>query len=391
MARFSLRWWFPAAAFLLAAAPPAFADPAKVAVSVQALPGGVADVAGETGYVTNNDRNIVAVNLANGKQLWAGARGDYPVAVVGDKVFVLDADAKKFNVLRMTACEGMIGKTLVQSDPVTFPDWVDLRPDSGQSFGLLPRVDQGDLWLRWRARAGKPGDKGAREATGAVRINIASGKVEMLDADKMPPPPPPALALSKALTKLAERPYETPAGPEMNVLTAGGYAVAVEVERDGAKQKVVLRRWDATTEKEQDPVTLATGAPFQVILSPVPGAASIRPAPDPKRPADAGRWRVYSLETGKLKASFPVEPGTLDAAVVGGRFIYTYHGSPPPEFRPQPGDRSLVVTLNAIDLDTAKMAWRMPLDPQNPFWGFLYVTTPPGDSSNPCSGGGPEP
>jgi len=373
-----------AAALALAAASPAFADPAKETVSVQALPGGVADSAGETGFVSNADRNLVAVNLANGKDLWTGARGDYPVAVVGDKVLVLNADAKKFNVLRMAASQDMIGKTTLQSDPVTFPEWVDLRPDGGQSFGLLPRVDGGDLWLRWRARAGMPGDKGAKEATGAVRIDLASGKVKMLDADKMPPPPPPALPLSKALTKLAERPYETPAGPEKNVLTAGGFAAAVDVEKDGGRQKVVLRRWDATTEKEEEPVTLAAGGPFQVILSPVAGTASIRPAPDPKRPGEAGRWRVFTLETGKQKASFPVEPGTLDAAVVGSRFIYSYHGPTPPDLRLPPNvPPGPVLLLKAVDLKTGREVWWKPLDPSNPFWAILSSWTSPSGNDDP--------
>ncbi len=66
----------PAAALLLAAAAPqALAAPIREAVSVQAMPGGVADAAGATGFVSNADRNVVAVNLANGRETWAG-RGE---------------------------------------------------------------------------------------------------------------------------------------------------------------------------------------------------------------------------------------------------------------------------------------------------------------------------
>jgi hypothetical protein len=374
MARTSPWLWTPAVLLALAATPAArAADPAKDAVSLQALPGGVADAAGALGFVSNDNRNVVAVNLANGKETFAGARGDYPVAVVGDKVLVLNVDPEKPNVLRMTSMDVLVGKAGVRSDPVTFPDWVDVRPGGDQSFGLVPRIDQGDLWLKWRARAGKPGAKGAKEAAGAVHIDLKSGKVEMLGADKTPPPPPPALRLSKALTKLAERPYETTAGPETNVLTAGAFAAAVDVE----KQKVVLRRWDAATEKEQDPVTLAEGGPFQVILSPAAGMVSIRPVPDPKRPADAGRWRVFSLETGKLRASFPAEPGTIGAAVVGGRFFYSYRGPPPPDLQAAAKDARAVSMMKVVDLDTGRLAWWKPMDPDNPFWEEIYSAPSP--------------
>jgi hypothetical protein len=245
------------------------------------------------------------------------------------------------------------------------PNWVDLRPAGGQTFGLLPRVADGDLWLRWRASAGQ------KEAAGAIHIDLKSGKVEMLAADKMPPPPPPALALSAALTKLARRDYETPAGPETNVLTAGNFAAAVDLEKAGANRKVVLRRWDTATEVEQDRVTLAEGRDPRVFLLPGSGMLAIRPA-------EGGRWRLFSLETGKLRASVQVERGAIDAAVVGGRFFYSYAGPPPPNLNPantKPGTR--VVMLKAVDLETGREVWWKPLDPSNPFWSFLYGNTPP--------------
>ena len=371
MARISALLLAPGVVLVLASAAPA--DPVRDAVSWQAMPAGVADAAGELGFVANANRNVVAVNLANGKETWAGARGDYPVAIVGSRVLVLNADADKPNVLRMTSFDTQTGKTGVRSDPIAFPDWMDLRPGGEQSFGLLSRIDGGDLWMHWRARAGK------KEATGAVHIDLQSGKVDMLAADKMPPPAP-ALPLTPALTKLVERPYNTPAGPETNVLTAGGFAVAVDVEKDGARQKVTLRRWDAKTEREQDAVTLARGGPFQVTLSPAAGMVSIRPAADPKRPA-AGRWTVFALETGKRRAGFAVEPGTLDAAVVGGRLLYTYLGPAPPVVRAPPGVTGRVLLLKAVDLDTGEPTWWKALDPDNPFWRIVNSWTT-GDHSD---------
>ena len=298
--------------------------------------------------------------------------------MVGDRVLVLNADSEKPNVLRLSAFDTLTGQMGLRSDPIVFPDWVHLSPGDDRTFGMLLRIYRGDLWLRWRAR-GRP----RRKPPAAVHIDLKSGKVDMLAADKMPPPPPPTLALSPALTRLAQRDYETPAGPETNVLTAGNFAAALDVEKDGARRKVILHRWDAATEKEQEPVTLENGGRLQVLLFPTAGVTAIRPAPDPKR--SAGAWRVFSLETGRLRASFPAEPGTLDAAVVGERFYYTYAGPPGPDLDPaEATPATRVVMLKAVDLTTARLAWWKPLDPSNPFWSFLYGDTPAGC---PCDSG----
>ena len=374
MTRISVRLSSVAASVLLAAASWAVADPAQDVVSTRAIPGGVVDVAGTTGFVSNADRNIVAVDLANGKEKWKGPRGDFPAAVVGDRVLVLNADAHNPNVLRLFVFDTSTGgKAVLQSDPIVFPAWVDPRPGDDWAFGLLPRVEGGDLWLRYRARAAR------KTATGAVHIDMKSGKVEMLAADKMPPSSPPPLALSAALTKQAQRDYETPAGPDTRVLTAGPFAVAVDVQ----KQRVILRRWDAATEKEQDPVTLAQGGRFEAILSPEDGMVSIRPAPDPKHPA-ASAWRVFSMKTGKQRAAFRSERGVLDAAVVGGRFIYSYFGPPPPEVRLPPTVAARpVLLLRAVDLETGQRTWWKPLDPSNPFWAILSSMVGPSAGDDP--------
>jgi outer membrane protein assembly factor BamB len=343
----------------------------KDAVSAQAIPGGVADANGKRGYLVNADRQIDAVDLESGKVLWTFKDGGRPLAVVGDRLLVQVVDAKKPHAARVLLLDAD-GKNVLESDPLEFPDWVTPGPTgrwSGRSFAAQPRVEKGELWLKWKASARYSGGaaptpeilKAAmKDADGAARVNLESGKVEMLASDKAP-----AAAegpkVSDELKKLAGRQVFNGSEMEMQVTTVGDNAVAVDIDSaDKDRQQVVLKRWDLKTGKALDPVKLAEGGAYMNIPAPSAGMVLVRNVVA-KPEADDAAWVVYSLETGKETARFAFEQGTADATVLGPRAYYVVQGQ-----GKGPGVGGLPFalprTLRAVDLKTGKRIWERPLE-----------------------------
>jgi hypothetical protein len=346
----------------------AVAGDAKDAFSVQAIPGGVVDAAGKTGYVVNADRQLDAVDLESGKTLWTFKQECRPLAAVGDRVLVQAVEPTKPNTARVLLLDAE-GKKVKESDSLVFPDWVIPGPTvrwSGRSFTSQPRIEKGELWLKWQAHAHYAGGAAPtpeilkaskKDADGVARVNLESGKVEMLPADKAPPPPE-GPKVSDELKKAAARDVLNGSEMEKKVSLCGDYAVAVDVEPAGPKQKVVLKCWELKSGKALDPQTLAEGGPFQTVFVPSAGVALVRNT-TAKPESDDAAWVVYSLETGKETARFSFDPGTTEATVVGPRAYYVVQGQPK---GPPAGAFTLPRTLRAVDLKTGKRLWDHPLE-----------------------------
>ena len=186
-----------AAAAALAPAPePKDADPTRV------IPGGVADADGARGFVRNDTGGLTALDLATGQPLWTSKLDARPLAVRGGRVLVQTRD--KANVLRIVGLDADKGDKVWESDPIALPDWVRADPGrwGGYSFNASTRLDGSDLLLSWQAATWYWGgaapspqtEKAARHnADGVARIDLDSGKVELLDKA----PPPPAARFSK--------------------------------------------------------------------------------------------------------------------------------------------------------------------------------------------------
>jgi hypothetical protein len=345
--------------------------------SVAALPRGVAAPDLKLCYVTSFRHTIEAVNLKSGKFVWEAAVDGVPLAVADNCVLVLASNPKKANVGTVNAVDLQLGRQSWRSDPFTLPDWVAVAPAPDRYFGTVARFKDGDLWLKWRALAWKPGAKDPfKTAGGVVRVDLKSHKVELLGADKMPPPALPP-GVSKALAKQAARTIETPAGPETVVATVGNLAVALDVE----KGSVTLKRWDLKTEKALAPVVLAKGGPFLATPYPSAGAVLLRPVPPAKGLLKATVFQVFSLETGKRLASFRVEATALEAAIRGSQLYYVFlgpydAGMPNSPQNPLPWVRQLRV----LDVQTGQKLWTQALEtlPWNPFSsGHCCCNCPP--------------
>jgi hypothetical protein len=354
-----------ALALLALLAAPAAADEAKPAV--QFIPGGVADAAGKKGFVANASGGVDALDLETGKPLWTYKDGGKPLAVVGNRVLVQAKDKDKGNVLRVVFIDVAEGTKVKESDPIELPSWAVIEEGrgAGHSFASSARLD-GDLLVSWQATqfywggaAPSPEVLKAtnKNAGGVARVNVESGKVEMLDADKTPPPP--AVKVSKELEKAAARPYGFGDDVRTTVAAAGKFAVAVDVEPPaGNKQKVVLKQWDLATEKALDPIVLAEGGMYQAVGVPSAGVVLVRRAGLPeKAPEEDAAWTVYSLETGKKTAMFLSEPNTAEITVVGPRAYYVVKGTGNGPF-----GGVLPRTLKAVDLKSAKRLWERPLE-----------------------------
>jgi hypothetical protein len=373
--------WLPLAALLAwsAVAGAAPTPETKDDGRINYIPGGVADADGARGFIVNADRGVDAVDLESGKTLWTFKDGGRPLAVVGDRLLVQVLDPKKGNAARILALDLAEGKKVLESDPLVFPDWVTPGPTgmwSGRSFAAQPRIQNGELWLKWQAHARYSGGAAPtpeilkasmKDADGVAHVNLESGKAEMLASDKAPAAP--EVKVSDELRKAAGRQVVNGSEAELKVTTVGDYAVAVDVEADGAKQKVVLKRWDLKTEKALDPATLAEGGPFLAIPAPAAGVVLVRTTLPPKPGADAPAWTVYSLETGKPTATFSFDEGTAEATALGPRTYYVVQTPSKGGFNPAGFTQAR--TLTAVDLKSGKRIWEHPLE------GVTFTPPPP--------------
>jgi hypothetical protein len=92
------------------------------------------------------------------------------------------------------------GKKLKDSDPIVLPEWAEVgqgldHHDGGTNFSVRAQLKNGDVLVKWNAgtyyfggAAPSPEILEARNncATGIVKVNLASGKVEMLKDDGKP-------------------------------------------------------------------------------------------------------------------------------------------------------------------------------------------------------------
>src|SRR5579872_6390140 len=161
-----------------------------------AIPVGVADSAGKVGFVTGESGTVEALELDNGKVLWTSKDATKPLAATGKKLIAEVPERGKANAVRIIVLDGaQEGKKVLESEAITFPDWVSTGLAHGRSFASSAVFDKNDLLFKWQARSWYAGgarptpeiEKAARrEAHGVARVNLESGKIETLADDKVP-------------------------------------------------------------------------------------------------------------------------------------------------------------------------------------------------------------
>jgi hypothetical protein len=351
----------PPCAFLLLAslgaapAPPAKPSPAPPARPIP-LPGGIADPAGRTGFVTSAAGGIDAVDLKTGELLWDTNEAQRPLLVVGSRL-VAQAGVKR-NRLRILVFDLTDhGECVLESDPVVLPGWVVTGNAPGRSFETCWRLARNQLVLGWEASAWYAGttrptaqqEAAARKsAAGVARIDLETGRVELGPAEKAEPEAVPAPV--RPLEKLAVR---------WHGVLAGRPSALIMEESDG-QQALVLRSWEPGTGKAAGQKEVLRGRRLLAQRTLDGHFLCLRdsgPIPDGKALAQGAKvtpWTLFSLELGGPVGTMPYEAGTQDIAVVGARAYYAVSGPVR-----GPLDRPLVQprTLKALDLKTGKVVW----------------------------------
>jgi hypothetical protein len=341
------------------------------------LPGGVADPAGRYGYVTNTPGGIDALDLETGKTEWASAEASKPLVVIGDRV-VAQADVKgKYNSVRIIVLDAKTGKRLLQSDPVTFPEWVSVVQTWGRSFGSDARIDKGDVLLRWEAHASYAGGAAPtpeivraskKDASGVAKISLETGRVEMLAPDKVPAVP--EVKLPKELEKVTSLQYWTGSSWENKPMVVGDRVVALAVEPAQPKQKLIWKAWDLETAKAYEPVVLLEGKSLWPQVTPDRRYVLVHQAlvKEQLPPGDYAWW-IFALETGKEVAKIPFTEGTHQVGVVGPRVYCLVNGQA--KGRPGPGGFTQPRFLKAYDLKSGKPVW------EHEVKGQVFTPPPP--------------
>jgi hypothetical protein len=328
------------------------------------IPGGVADSAGKVAFVTGETGAIEALDCESGKVLWTSKDATKPLAVMGKKLIAQVAEKRKANAVRIVVLDGaQEGKKLLESDAITFPDWVSTGLTHGRSFASSAAFDKNDLLFKWDARSWYAGgarptpeiEKAARrEAHGVARVNLETGKVEMLADDKVPTLTP---KLPKELENEKSQQYWTGSDWKTTPLQAGNtFAALILEDNDG---KLSLKRWDASG-KALETVELMKGNALWPMLS-MDGRHLFVHQSLVKEQLPEGdyAWCVFSLETGKQVAKLPYEGSAGGVAVVGERALLMTTGQRkgPPGIWEQPR------SLKAFDLKTSKVAWEHSIEP----------------------------
>jgi outer membrane protein assembly factor BamB len=354
--------WLSLVLSLAGAAPLSAADKA----AFRPLPGGIADADGKYGYVTGASGAVEALDLTTGKLLWESKAASKPLALFDGKVLAQQAVAGKANQVRVAVLAAAGGKLLMESDPVVFPDWVATGLTYGRSFASHGRIDNGDLFLVWQARAWYAGgarptreieEKARKNAEGVTRVHLKTGKVEPLTPDKVPAEA--GAKLPTELEKVTSRQYWNGSDWRTSAFVVGDTVSALDLQiPPGGKQKMSLKRWDRKTARALDTVTLLEGKSLWPMAS-LDGVHVLIHQALPKEQLPGGdyAWWVFSLETGKQVAKLPYEAGTM--AIFGSRAFQVVTGP-----RKGPGAWVQPRTLRALDLKTGKLVWERPVEPQ---------------------------
>jgi hypothetical protein len=371
MIRTRAGWCLPALMLTWAVGIAAAGDASEIYRPVY-LPGGTADAGGRTGYVTNADGGIDAVNLETGTLLWATKEARRPLVAFADRLAAWAPVPGKGHHLRVLVfATADKGKRVLASDPVVFPEWVSVEPTLGRTFAAHAEVVKGALLLHWEAHASYAGGAppppeviaaAKKDATGTARISVETGKVEMLGPDKGQGAGGPRLP--EALQKATSRQYWTGSSWETRPLMAGKVVAALDQQvLAGQKQKLTLKRWDLASGKALEPVELLVGKELWPQLQPDGRYVFVHQAlvKEQLPPGDYAWW-VFSLETGKQVGKVPFEAGTAGMSVLGPR---VYNVAAGPAKGPRPGGFALTQprVLRALALPDGKRLWERPIEP----------------------------
>jgi hypothetical protein len=357
--------WKPLVVLLFLSSAHAAPAPEDKGSSSVPFPGGVADPGKKVAYVVNKAGGIDAIELDKGDLLWETKDPARPIALSGKKLLTQVPVTDKGNAVRIVALDtAEKGKKISESDPITFPDWVSISGGYGRSFTSSGRVQDGDLLLNWEARAWYAGgarptpeieERARKNEKGIGRINLESGKVEMLPADKAPAEP----KLPKEVEKVTSQQYWTGADWQTKPLVAGKIVAALEVkDLGGGKALLSLNRWDLSGKRYETATLLEGKSLWPQITADGRHLLVHQALVKEQLPEGDYAWWVFDLETGKQVAKLPYDSALMNPIVLGSRLYYVVSG--PRKFAPGPSVQPQ--SVKAVDLKTGKVAWEHPIE-----------------------------
>lgn len=324
------------------------------------LPGGIADAAGKVGYVHAVKGGAEAIDLATGKVLWAFNEPARPLALSGKLLLCQGAESGKANAIRVLVLDAESGKLVRKSDPVVFPDWVSVAVTYGRSFTSSSSLDgNGQLLVRWEARAFYAGgappppevEKAARKhAAGLAKVNIESGKVEMLPAagKKAEAPKLPAGLPQPAQLWTGTEWLE---GPQV----IGDTAYAVFRKQAVGAEKLELASWPVGAKTAEEAKTLMAGQALWPQLGLDRKHLFVHQAIPPEQLQPKERvWTAFALPSGKQVGTVPYAAGGQGLTLIGPRAYYTVGEQ---RFGGPGGMGKSTRTLRAVDVATGKTLW----------------------------------
>jgi hypothetical protein len=326
-----------------------------------ALPCGIADPAGRTGFFASATEGIAAVDLKSGEVLWESAEAQRPLMIDGTRL-IAQAGVKR-NRLRILVYDlTQNGLCVLESDPVVLPAWVVVADAPGRSFEARWRLDRNQVVLNWEATAwysgpnrpsGKEQTAACKHGAGTARIDLDSGRVEQGPAETAAASGPPEV--SPELEKKAIRWQGQ----------VGNLRAAILLDESSGHQALVLHTWDRATGREGQPKELARGN--RLLVQPTLDGHFLclrdaGSAPDEKnlgRDRNDQYWSLVSLDlAGVVLAKFPYEPGMQSITVLGTRAYYCVSGNVRGRI-----DRPMVQSrvLKSYDLAGGKALWSRPV------------------------------
>ena len=314
------------------------------------LPQGVAEPSGKIGYVANGNDGIDAVNLNDGKMLWATSEASYPLLATRHWLTaqkILPGRSNAFQIAKLNT--EYKGSLLMLSDPIVFPDWVNVEPSNTQDFNLTVYATTDNLFVDWQARSRYRGganppsyvlQQSTKEDRGTVRVDLKSGKVEMLSSTDRTTAPQNDASLEEQFGS--------------GWWIAGqNLAVLVWEESQGQQVLQLRTRRRLSNRRVENVVELARGKALVSYVT--PDGCYILVHPDvPKNSHQKQPWWIFSAETGHLLAKLNYELATQAASIINSKIYYLVNEEADSTVQEVTFLRSI---LKSKDLSTGKLLW----------------------------------
>lgn len=324
------------------------------------FPAGVANVAGSVGCVRTLAGGVDALDLGTGKRLWKSDPPSRALYVGSESAILLE---QRNGRLQIAAYEPRKGRC-IKAWPCNFalPPWASLAETSGgrtwTTFEVRAIRRSGVLEIGYDAQehvvTGIAPPSTGPQATGIIRFELGSGRIEHHPGETLAPFPFVESAPARGLQPL--RFHARPCGPTLmlggpppdvqGALIAGDSRIVFEKAPDG--RGVIVRRWRASTGAAEPSVTIA--AAVTDVIWPTLDRRHVAL----RRAHEQSKCDVYSLASGARIATL-VKP--VDIAVVGERILWTAYSG-----RDQ-------MALIASETATGRTLWRR----------TVWHDTPPGE------------